>query len=75
MQKAIHQQALPFQNQANYLPGHGTGIEADAANDQSYEVAPSRIKLVLSVLANVIGGALLLSAMFLIPQIIAIVFA
>ena len=75
MQRAIHQKVLPLQNQASYLPGHGSGIEEDAANDQSYAVEPTGVKLVLSVLANAIGGALLLLAMFLLPQITALVFA
>ena len=76
MQKAIfqHQQATPIQCQASYVPGHGTGVKENAANDDSFEDEPSLVKFVLSVLINVIGGAVLLSAMFFMPHFIARMF-
>ena len=74
MQRAIQQQATlkHVQIQATrVLPGHGTGLESRAVNDESYEEKRSLFGLVLSVLANVIGGALLLSGMFVLPHVIA----
>ena len=74
MQTAIYQKTTPIQSQASYLPGHGTGVKEKAANDDSFEDQLSVLKFVLSVLANVIGGALLISAMFIMPHIIARMF-
>lgn len=74
MQRAIYQQATPIQNQASHLPGHGTGVGKNAANDDHYEGEPSLVRFVFSVLANVVGGAVLLSAMFIMPHVIARMF-
>lgn len=53
------------------MPGHGTGVQPEAANDDCYDVESSAIRLVFSVVANVIGGALLLSGLILLPHIVA----
>jgi len=53
------------------MPGHGTGVQQEAANDDCYDAETSPIWLVLSVAGNVIGGALLLSGLVLLPQIIS----
>ena len=74
MQRAIYQQATPVTAHSSCLPGHGTGVEENAANDDSFEGDPSLVKFVMSVLINVIGGALLLSAMYFMPHVIARVF-
>ncbi len=74
MQMAIYQPASRVTNQARYLPGHEAGVEENAANDHSFEDEASLLKFVLSVLINVIGGSVLLSAMFFMPHIIARMF-
>ena len=79
MQRAVLQQATftGFQRQATRLvPGHGTGLENQAVNDDSfrddsYRDKSSLLSLVLSVLANAIGGSLLLGGMFFLPHLIA----
>jgi hypothetical protein len=74
MQQAIFQQATvtQFQTQASrVLPGHGAGLEKQAANDESSQDESSLLRLVFSVLVNVIGGTILLSAMFVLPHLIA----
>ena len=76
-----------FQTQAaRVVPEHGTGFENQAVNDDSFkddsfkddscrdepcQKQSSRLMLVVSVLANVIGGSLLLSGMFFLPHLIA----
>ena len=74
MQRAIFQTTTitPFQTQATrVLPGHGTGAGDEAINDDVYHDKNSLLKEIFSVLANVVGGALLLSAMFILPHVIA----
>lgn len=74
MQRAIFQQVTDAQikSQARRVaPGHGTGIEGQAVNDDMYERDKSPLMLVLSVFANVVGGTLLLSGLFVLPHIIA----
>jgi hypothetical protein len=89
MHRAVLQQATftDFQTQATRIvPGHGTGCENQAVNDDSFrddsfrgdsfqgdtcEKKNSPLMLVASVLANVIGGSLLLSGMFFLPHLIA----
>ena len=75
MQRADYQQATFVHGHTSTVSGHGTGMGGNAANDDSFQEQPSMLKLVLSVLANVIGGSLLLSAMFVMPHIIARMFA
>jgi len=53
------------------LPGHGTGVQQEAANDDCYDAETSAFWLVLSVAGNVIGGALLLYGLVLLPHIVA----
>lgn len=74
MQGAIFQQVSPiqFHSQATrLLPGHGTGMQEQAVNDDNYHDGISPLRLVVSVLANVIGGALFLCGLFILPHVIA----
>jgi len=79
MQRAVYQQMTfaGFQTQATrVVPGHGTGLEEQAVNDESFrddtsQKEDSLLMLVMSVLANVVGGSLLLSGMFFLPHLIA----
>jgi len=76
MQRAIyHQAGIPqFQTQASrVLPAHDSGVEDQAINDDNYHDAHSLLRLVFSVLANVVGGALLLAGMLILPQVLAAV--
>ncbi len=88
MQRAVLQRATltGFQTQATrVVPGHGTGLEDQAVNDDSFlddsfrdnsyrddpcQKESSRLMLVVSVLANAIGGSLLLSGMYFLPHLI-----
>jgi hypothetical protein len=59
------------QSQANrVLPGHGTGVQGEAVNDEIYKDENSPLRRVCSVLGNVIGGVLLLSALFVLPHVL-----
>ncbi len=84
MQRAVLQQATftGFQTQATrFVPGHGAGLESQAVNDDSFrddsfrddpcQNGSSLLMLVVSVLANVIGGSFLLGGMFFLPHLIA----
>ena len=53
------------------MPGHGTGVQREAANDDCYDVVNGPVRQFLSVAGNVIGGALLLSGLILLPHIVA----
>jgi len=77
MQRAISQNVTGahIKSQARRVtPGHGTGIEGEAVNDDTFERANTPLLLVISVLANVVGGTLLLSGLFVLPHIIAGIF-
>ena len=74
MQRVHFQQVeiVQFQSQASrVLPGHGTGAQQAAINDDVYEDEKSVLWLVFSVLGNVIGGLLLLSGLFVLPHVLA----
>ena len=74
MQRAQTREAIPihFHSQATrILPGHGTGLSAEAVNDDGYVEEKPGLRLVFSVLGNVLGGALLLASMFVLPQLVA----
>ncbi len=74
MQQVIFQQAGfdQIKSQASrVLPGHGTGVQEPAVNDDVYENENSLLRLVFSVLGNVIGGLLLLSGLFVLPHVLA----
>ncbi len=59
-------------NQATcMLPGHGGGSGDEASNDASYVRQYAVFRMVIAVLANVVGGALLLSGMLILPYIFA----
>ena len=53
------------------LPGHGTGVQEQAVNDDVYHDENSPVRMVFAVLGNVIGGVLLLSGMFVLPHLVA----
>lgn len=55
------------------LPGHGTGVLAEAANDGEYHQALTPLRMTLSVLGNVLGGSLLLAGLYFLPQVLAII--
>ncbi len=74
MQRATYQQTTitPFQTQATrVLPGHGTGADGQAVNDDIYDDKNALLREVLSILVNVVGGALLLSGMLFLPHVVA----
>ena len=74
MQRLLFQQAelTTIQPQASrVLPGHGAEVEGQAINDDVYHREKTLVWMVLSVLANVIGGVLLLSGMFFLPHLVA----
>jgi len=74
MQSVIfqHTGATQIQSQATrILPGHGTGAHGQAVNDDLYDAGASPTRLVFAVLGNVIGGSLLLAAMFVLPHVLA----
>ena len=74
MQRAISRDTTPihFHSQATrILPGHGTGLSTQAVNDDDFHEHPSSLRMVFSVLMNVLGGALLLASMFVLPHIMA----
>ena len=74
MQAAVFQRVTPiqFQTQATrVLPGHGTGMQEQAVNDDVYHEEGSVVLTVFALLANVIGGLLFLSGMFVLPHLLA----
>ena len=74
MQRVLFQQTgdTQIQSQASrILPGHGTGVQEQAVNDDVYDDGASPVWLVITVLGNVIGGTLLLSGMFVLPHVLA----
>jgi len=76
MQRAVFQQAtgIKFKSRADQLlPGHDNAEKTPASNDASYQQQQSVLKFSLSVLANVVTGAILLAAMFNLPIILAVI--
>lgn len=74
MQHALFQQTevSGIHTQASReLPGHGTGVQEQATNDDVYHDENTPLRMVFSVIANVIGGVLLLSGMFALPHLVA----
>lgn len=61
----VHSQATRI------VPRHSVDLEDEACNDKNYRDESSLLRLVFSVLANVIGGVVLLSSMYAFPHIIA----
>lgn len=61
-----------FQSQASRLsPGQAGSVDHQTGKDELYQDKYSPLWQVLSVLANVVGGALLLSGMLILPHVIA----
>ncbi len=52
------------------MPGHGTGIEAAACNDETYQEENTSLTMMLSVAANLLGGAVLMFGLFALPHLI-----
>ncbi|MCP4045359.1 MAG: hypothetical protein GY732_05155 [Gammaproteobacteria bacterium] len=74
MQRAILHQATftgTHSRATRVLVNQVTGLDIEAVNDDAYQDVGSPLKQVLSVLANVVGGSLLLSGMFFLPHLIA----
>ena len=74
MQRVVIQQATFTQIQTGatrVLPGHETSVDDQAVNDDIYHDGNSPIRMLFSVLANVVGGTLLLSGLFYLPHVIA----
>jgi len=74
MQRVLFQQTGVTQIQlqaSRILPGHGAAAHGQAVNDDVYADGASPVWLVVAVLGNVIGGALLLSGMFVMPYVLA----
>lgn len=57
--------------QGRQLPAQASTPSAPACNDECYLQEESPLKMMMSVLANTIGGAILLTAMFNLPVILA----
>lgn len=74
MHRAIQQQATFTNKQTRVLTGRHTGLDKQAANDAPFQEQLSTLQGVLMVLGNVIGGSLLLTGMFLLPQLITLIF-
>ena len=74
MQRAVLQQTIvtPIHSQATrMIPGHGTGLDHQASNDESYLEESSLWRWLLALLGNVIGGSVLLSTMFVLPHLVS----
>ena len=74
MQRVVIQQATLTQIQTGatrVLPSHDASVDEQAVNDDIYHDENSPIRMLVSVLANVVGGTLLLSGMFYLPHVIA----
>ena len=76
MRQVVLQQATPIKfhrQKSTMLPAHGTGSKREASNDENYRKEETVLGMTMSVLANTIGGAILLLAMFNLPIILAVI--
>ncbi|MBT8071269.1 MAG: hypothetical protein KJO80_12605 [Gammaproteobacteria bacterium] len=76
MQRVLFQQTDTSQLQVAHdsvMPGHGTGVRVEAVNDEDYQQETSILRMVLSVLGNVLGGSVLLAGLYFLPQVFAII--
>jgi len=74
MQRALfsHTAFTQIHTQATrVVPKHAADLDEKASNDEHYHDENSLLRMVFSVLANVIGGVILLSGMYAMPHIIA----
>lgn len=74
MQRAVFQDTTPihFQSQATrLLPAQDAGMLDEAVNDDKFGEGQSPSRMTLAVLANVVGGTLLLSGMIFLPHLLA----
>jgi hypothetical protein len=77
MQKSVlkQQDVTRIQSQAcRILPGHGTGVQGRAVNDDVIVDEDNIFWRVMSVLGNALGGILLLYGLFLLPHIVSKLF-
>ena len=77
MQKSVlkQQDVTQIQSQAcRILPGHGTGVQGRAVNDDVIDDENNIFWRVMSVLGNTLGGTLLLYGLLLLPHIVAKLF-
>jgi hypothetical protein len=76
MQRVLFQQTDTSQLQVAHdsvMPGHGTGVRVEAVNDEYYQQETPILRMVLSVLGNVLGGSVLLAGLYFLPQVFAII--
>ncbi len=76
MQRVLFQQTDASQLQVAHdsvMPGHGTGVRVEAVNDEDYQQETSILRMVLSLLGNVLGGSVLLAGLYFLPQVFAII--
>jgi hypothetical protein len=76
MQRVLFQQTDTSQLQVAHdsvMPGHGTGVRVEAVNDEDYQQETPILRMVLSVLGNVLGGSVLLAGLYFLPQVFAII--
>lgn len=77
MQQAIytntHTNTHNFKSAA--VSGHGTGAYLGSTEDPPQIPRFKKLRLVLSVLGNVLGGTVLLSGMLILPQLVVCLLA
>jgi len=77
MQKSVLKQqdvTRVYSQACRILPGHGTGVQDQAVNDDVIDDENDIFWRVMSVLGNALGGTLLLYGLFLLPHIVAKLF-
>ena len=74
----MHRAVLPavtpiqFHSQATrVVTDQGTGLQKQAVNDDDYEAGDSAAHQAIKIIANVIGGALMLTGLLVMPHILA----
>ena len=67
MQQAIYTNAHIAASSPN--PGHGTGYSDNPGGNPVGVQRFKKLRLLLSVVGNVLGGAILLSGMLMLPQL------
>ena len=74
MQRAVLRAVTPiqFHSQATrVVTDHSASLQDEAVNDDVYETGVSVTQEAIRVIANVIGGALMLAGLLVMPHIIA----
>lgn len=52
------------------VSGHGTGVYLETRQGQTQGRCFSKLRITMSVAGNVLGGAILLSGMLMLPQLV-----